>query len=105
MADELRPLATAAELEDGDRKILSHRRGYGDSSAVDGPESIGRDAADCRALLAAMAIDRAHIVGVSYCAAVALRLAADAPACVHTLVLEEPPPGAHTQRSGVPRRD
>lgn len=91
-ADELRPLASAAALEHGYRKILYHRRGYADSSVVDGPGSVARDAADCRALLSALAIDRAHVVGVSYSAAVALRLAADAPACVQTLVVQEPPP-------------
>ena len=91
-ADELRPLAREPALENGYRKILYHRRGYAGSSAVDGPGSIARDAADCRALLAAMAIDRAHFVGVSYSAAVVLQLAADAPQCTHTLGLLEPPP-------------
>jgi pimeloyl-ACP methyl ester carboxylesterase len=94
-ADELRPLANEAVLRDGYRKVLYHRRGYAGSSPVDGPGSIARDAADCRALLAAMDIERAHIVGLSYSAAVALQLAADAPGCTHSLVLVEPPP-VHT---------
>lgn len=94
-ADELRPLARAPALEHGYRKVLYHRRGYAGSTAVHGPGSIRRDAADCDALLAAMGIARAHVVGLSYSAAVALQLAADAPARVHTLTLLEPPP-VHT---------
>jgi pimeloyl-ACP methyl ester carboxylesterase len=94
-ADELRPLANEPVLRDGYRKILYHRRGYAGSSPVDGPGSVARDAADCRALLAAMQIERAHIVGLSYSAAVGLQLAADAPECAHSLVLVEPPP-VHT---------
>jgi pimeloyl-ACP methyl ester carboxylesterase len=94
-ADELLPLAQTAAFGRGYRKIVYHRRGYANSSAVHGPGSIARDAADCRALLHALGIDRAHIIGVSYSAAVALQLAAHAPQSVHTLVLVEPPP-VHT---------
>lgn len=54
-----------------------------------------RDAADCRALLTALGIDRAHVVGLSYSCAIGLQLAADTPACGHSLVLLEPPP-THT---------
>lgn len=91
-ADELRPLACEPAFEHGYRKILYHRRGYTGSSAVEGPGSVARDAADCRALLTALAVDRAHIVGVSYSAAVGLQLAADAPERTQTLTLLEPPP-------------
>ena len=49
-ADELRPRAN--ELPNDYRTILYHRRGYAGSSAVTGPV-IARDAADCKALLAA----------------------------------------------------
>ena len=90
-ADELRPVAEQPALA-AFRKILYHRRGYAGSSPAHGAGSITRDAADCRALLAAMAIERAHIVGVSYSGAVALQLAAEAPDRAHTLVLQEPPP-------------
>lgn len=50
-ADELLPVAQAPALEHGYHKIIYHRRGYAGSSAVSGPGSIARDAADCRALL------------------------------------------------------
>lgn len=90
-ADELRPVATDAKL-DGYRKILYHRRGYAGSSPVDGPGSIARDAADCAALLTALDVDGAHVVGLSFSGAIALQLAADAADLVHSLILIEPPP-------------
>lgn len=92
VADEFLPLAGEPALRDRYRVVRYHRRGYGGSSPVEGPGSISRDAADCRALLAAVGIDRAHVVGVSYSGAVALQLALDAPASVHSLALLEPPP-------------
>ena len=72
--------------------IRYHRRGYGQSSPVQGAGSIQRDAADGRALLAALGVARAHVVGVSYSGAVALQMAADSPSWVHSLILLEPPP-------------
>lgn len=91
-ADEFAPLSGRIQLSEGYRTILYHRRGYAGSSPVSGPGSIPRDAADCRALLGALAIERAHLFGGSYSAAVALQLAADAPEVVHSLVVLEPPP-------------
>jgi pimeloyl-ACP methyl ester carboxylesterase len=91
-ADEFRPVATEPALRRGHRKVVYHRRGYGRSSPVEGPGSVVRDAADCRALLTALRIERAHVVGVSYSGAVALQLAADSPESVQTLTVIEPPP-------------
>jgi pimeloyl-ACP methyl ester carboxylesterase len=92
VADEFLPLASQPALGDHYRVIRYHRRGYGRSSPVQGPGSIQRDAADARALLAALGVARAHVVGFSYSGAVALQMAADSPTCVHSLVLLEPPP-------------
>jgi pimeloyl-ACP methyl ester carboxylesterase len=47
-------------------------------------------AGDCRALLRHLGIERAHVVGHSSGAVIALRLALDAPDVVHSLVLLEP---------------
>lgn len=91
-ADELLPVAEQPAVRDGFRVVLYHRRGYAGSSPVDGPGSIERDARDCRQLLAALGIDRAHVAGVSYSAAVAMHLAASAPDAVQSLSLIEPPP-------------
>lgn len=94
-ADELLPLAEAPVLDEGFRKILFHRRGYAGSGPIHGPGSIARDAADCRALLTTIGVERAHIVGLSFSGAVALQLAADAPGSTRSLTLIEPPP-VHT---------
>jgi len=91
-ADELRPLAEQRLVREGYRTILYRRRGYGASSPAEGPGSVTRDAADCRSLLTALDVGPAHVVGVSYSAAVALHLASWAPASVHTLTVLEPPP-------------
>jgi pimeloyl-ACP methyl ester carboxylesterase len=92
VADELLPLADQPVLRDAYRIVAYHRRGYGGSDPVAGPGSIERDAADCDELLAALGIDRAHVVGLSYSGAVALQLAAGHPNSVHSLTLIEPPP-------------
>lgn len=98
-ADELLPLADQPGLRDRFRVIAYHRRGYGRSSPVEGPGSIERDALDCRRLLAALDVERAHVVGLSYSGAVALQLASSAPDLVHSLCLIEPPP-VHTPSAG-----
>jgi len=92
VADELLPLAGQPSLRDDYQLILYHRRGYGGSSPVEGPGSMTRDASDCRDLLAALDIERAHVVGVSYSAAIALQLAVTAAPRVQTLTVIEPPP-------------
>ena len=92
VADEFLPLAAEPALRDHYRVIRYHRRGYGQSSPVQGAGSIQRDAADARALLAVLGVARAHVVGVSYSGAVALQMAADSPSWVHSLTLLEPPP-------------
>jgi pimeloyl-ACP methyl ester carboxylesterase len=91
-ADELRPLADQLLHRRGYRTVLFHRRGYADSDPVHGPGSIRRDADDCRRLLGMLGVPRAHVVGLSYSAAIALQLAADSPWLVHTMALLEPPP-------------
>jgi pimeloyl-ACP methyl ester carboxylesterase len=94
VADEFLPLASQPALQDHYWVIRYHRRGYAGSTALDGPSSIQGDAADGRALLAKLGVDRAHLVGVSYSCAVAMQLAVDAPASVQSLALLEPPPVA-----------
>ena len=90
-ADELRPLAEGIARH-GYRVLHYHRRGYAGSDAVARPPSIAADADDCLALLTALDVVPAHVVGASYSAAVALTLAARAPGCLRTLAAVEPPP-------------
>ena len=92
LAEEFAPLTREPALRDRYQLIRYHRRGYGESSPVHGPGSIERDAADCRALMTALRTGPAHVVGLSYSGAVALRLTVDAADLVHSLTLLEPPP-------------
>ncbi|MGH8622453.1 MAG: alpha/beta fold hydrolase, partial [Burkholderiales bacterium] len=69
-ADELAPLAEHLINRGAYRAILYHRRGYARSSPVQGTGSVVRDAADCRDLIVALGLGRAHIVGYSYSGAV-----------------------------------
>lgn len=91
-AEQLLPVGSHRALQDSYRVVSYYRRGYGRSSLAEAPGSIVRDANDSRDLLSVLGIERAHIVGVSYSAAVALQLAATAPTPVHTLTVIEPPP-------------
>jgi pimeloyl-ACP methyl ester carboxylesterase len=65
-ADELLPIAPQPVLVDGFQTIVYHRRGYGGSTAVDRAGSIVRDAVDGAALLDALGIEWAHVVGLSF---------------------------------------
>jgi pimeloyl-ACP methyl ester carboxylesterase len=90
IADTFRPPLAEPSLTDHYRLILYHRRGYADSSRASGPVSIAQQAADCRALLHHLGVQRAHVVGHSYGGIVALQLALDTPGVVHSLALLEP---------------
>jgi len=90
IADTFGPLLTEPSLAGRYRMILYHRRGYAGSSRASGPVSVARQAADCRALLRHLGVERAHVVGHSYGGDVALQLALDTPGVVHSLTLLEP---------------
>jgi pimeloyl-ACP methyl ester carboxylesterase len=90
-ADSFLPLAMEPPVRDHYRAIRYHRRGSAGSSAVRGPIALTRQAADCRALLGALGISSAHVVGHSYGGCIALQLAADSPEAVHSLSLFEAP--------------
>ena len=77
-------------VRDHYRTIRYRRRGFGGSSPVDGPMPVSAHASDCRALLDALGVGKAHVVGHSYGGAVALQLAVDAPDVVATLAVFEP---------------
>jgi pimeloyl-ACP methyl ester carboxylesterase len=89
-ADSYLSLADDPAVRDHYRTIRYRRRGHGGSSPVDGPMPVWAHASDCRALLAALGVGKAHVVGHSYGGAVALQLAVDAPEVVATLALFEP---------------
>ena len=90
--DELRPVSQQI-ARSGDYQVFHyHRRGYAGSGPAHRQGSVAADAADAAALIRAMNASPAHLVGVSYSAAVALSLACSAPQLVQTLTVVEPPP-------------
>ncbi|MGH2586641.1 MAG: alpha/beta fold hydrolase [Dehalococcoidia bacterium] len=90
VAETFAPLLEKPDLAERFRLIRYHRRGFAGSTHSEGPVSIAQQAADCRALLRALGIERAHVAGHSYGGAIALQLALDAPEMVHSLALLEP---------------
>ena len=90
--DELVPLMGQDLLRDRHRVITFDRRWYGSSTTAGGAASISVDAADCLTVLTALDALPAHVIGVSYSAAVALELGGQAPNGVRSLTLVEPPP-------------
>ena len=90
IADAFAPLLAEPVLATRYRLILYRRRGYAGSTHTAGPASIAQQAADCRALLRHLGVERAHIAGHSGGGQIALQLTLDAPEVVHSLVLLEP---------------
>lgn len=81
--------------------------GHGRSDAPVDParHALGEQAADLAALLAAVGIERADVVGYSMGARLALRLAADHPGRVDRLVLESPSAGIAAPDERARRRE
>jgi pimeloyl-ACP methyl ester carboxylesterase len=90
IADALRPLTRQPALQQY-QTILYHRRGFAGSSRPPAPTSTEDQARDAVGLLDRLGIDRAHVVGHSYGAIIALSLAASNRARVRSLALLEPP--------------
>jgi pimeloyl-ACP methyl ester carboxylesterase len=90
IADMFRPLIAERSLATRHQLITYHRRGYMGSSHSPDPVSVAQQAADCRALLRHIGVQRAHVVGHSSGGCIALQLALDFPEVVHTLALLEP---------------
>jgi pimeloyl-ACP methyl ester carboxylesterase len=90
IADGLRPLLAEPSLTERCQLFLYHRRGFAGSTHLDAPISIAQKAADCRAFLEHVGVQRAHFVGHSYGGNIALQLALDAPDVVHSIALLEP---------------
>ena len=88
-ADFLRPLAAQPAFSRF-KRIRYHRRGYGQSGGPAGGFAV--QAADIVALLDHLDVGRAHIVGHSEGAMIALLLAASQPDRVRSLALLEPLP-------------
>jgi pimeloyl-ACP methyl ester carboxylesterase len=83
------PLMAQPALAARYRLLDYHRAGFAGSGRVD-PVSIARHAAHCAQLMRHLGIERAHVVGHSSSADIALQLALDSPEAVRTLALLEP---------------
>ncbi|HXG63651.1 MAG TPA: alpha/beta hydrolase [Blastocatellia bacterium] len=90
IANWFKPLLEEPALTGRYRVVSYHRVGYAGSSRVAGPVSIAQQAAHLRLLMRRLGITRAHLVGHSSGANIALQLALDAPDMVHSLALLEP---------------
>jgi pimeloyl-ACP methyl ester carboxylesterase len=89
LADTFRPVLMEPRVKAQYRLIAYRRRGYGSSNQPRGIVDVSAQAADCRTVLDHAGVERAHVVGHSYGGAIALQLALDAPAVVHSLALLE----------------
>ena len=89
LADGFLPLLSEPSLAHRYRLITYHKRGWVGSTHTLAPVSVADHAADAAALLAHLGVGRAHIVGHSSGAAVAVQLALLQPEIVHTLALLE----------------
>jgi pimeloyl-ACP methyl ester carboxylesterase len=90
LADGFLPFLSEEALADRHRLIQYHRRGQMGSSRATPPVSYVEQAADAAGLLSHLGVGRAHVVGHSTGANVALQLALDRPELVQTLSLLEP---------------
>ena len=90
MGDECAAVLTEPLLANQYRLIDYHRRGWGNSARLQAPLSIEQQAADCRAVMHHLGVERAHLVGQSYGALILLQMALDTPDAVQTLSLLEP---------------
>lgn len=100
LADSFFPLLSEEALVDRNSLIQYHRRGMVGSSNVTPPVSFAEQAADAAGLLEQIGIGRAHVVGHSTGADIALQLALDRPEVVHSLALLEPPLTASPSAAG-----
>jgi pimeloyl-ACP methyl ester carboxylesterase len=102
LADWFRPLLDEPALADRFRLISYHRVNYGRSSHVEGPVSVAGQALHCRLLLSYLGVERAHVVGHSAGAAIALQLALDSRDVVQTLTVMDPALADHPTTDVAP---
>src|SRR5262245_15311384 len=80
-----------------------HRAGYAGSSPLVAPLTFAQEAANFRALMRHLGLDRAHVVGHSASGCIALQIALDLPDIVRSVALLEPALLAVPSPAEVPR--
>jgi pimeloyl-ACP methyl ester carboxylesterase len=88
--DWFSPLLKEPALTGHYRLLRYHRAGYAGSSPLVAPLTFEREAANFRALMRHLGLDRAHVVGHSASGCIALQIALDVPDIVQSLALLEP---------------
>jgi pimeloyl-ACP methyl ester carboxylesterase len=83
------PLLDEPALAGAHRLLTYDRAGYGESDRVEGPLTMADHARHCALLMRQLGIERAHVVGHSSSAVVALQLALDFPEAVQSVVSME----------------
>ena len=89
-ADFFRPLIEQRALTSRYTVLRYHRSGYAGSDRLPDAVSLAQQAQHCRMLMRYLGIERAHVVGHSSSASMALQLAWAAPDAVQSLALPEP---------------
>jgi pimeloyl-ACP methyl ester carboxylesterase len=84
------PLMDEPALADHHLLLSYHRAGFAGSDRCERPPSLADHAAQCALLMRQLGVERAHVVGHSSSADIALQLALDFPDSVQTLALMEP---------------
>ncbi len=81
----------APQLAETHTVLTYDRRGHSQSERPTSQGSVHDDVADLAALIEATGIAAAHVVGNSFGASICLRLAAERPELIRSLVVHEPP--------------
>ena len=101
--DWFNPLLEEPVLSDRYRLVRYHRAGYAGSSRLAPPLTFAQEATNFRGLMRHLGLERAHVVGHSASACIALQIALDASDTVHSLALLEPALMAVPSPAEVPR--
>jgi 3-oxoadipate enol-lactonase len=99
-ADWFAPLAA---LLPGHRVVRTHHAGYGASHDLSGQLTVADHARHLAEVLHGAGIDRAHVVGHSSGASIALHLAGAYPDLVHSLIALEPAAPPPAVKRGIRR--
>jgi pimeloyl-ACP methyl ester carboxylesterase len=83
------PLLEQSALAGSYQVLTYDRAGFGRSDRIDGPLTIADHARHCALLMRHLGIERAHVVGHSSSATIALQVALDFPAAAQTVVSME----------------
>jgi pimeloyl-ACP methyl ester carboxylesterase len=91
LTDWFGPLAYELSTTGSYRQVSYHRPGYGGSTLPSQPITMAGQADCCLALMRHLGVAKAHLVGHSIGACVALQIALQAPDAVASVALLEPP--------------